>query len=96
MTTSVLTDARAVAAYGGRWFSPNPSKAWGEKFFLLYTPYWILGMALLMQSGAGAGWGDAALNLAMLVLFAPLVLVPALSATSRASAAAGGRLTGSR
>ncbi|KAI4343631.1 hypothetical protein L6164_010959 [Bauhinia variegata] len=23
------------------WFSPNPSKRWGELFFLLYTPFWL-------------------------------------------------------
>ena len=44
----------------GYWFSKNPSKAWGEKFFLLYTPYWMLGMGLLMRSGAGARWSDLA------------------------------------
>jgi cycloeucalenol cycloisomerase len=60
------------------WFSNNPSKAWGEKFFLLYTPYWIAGMALLMLSGAGGRWGDGPLNLAMLILAAPAVVVPAL------------------
>jgi cycloeucalenol cycloisomerase len=67
----------AVAAES-RWFSRNPSKAWGEKFFLLYTPFWILCMALLMASGAGARWGDVALNLAILAVFAPIVAVPAL------------------
>jgi cycloeucalenol cycloisomerase len=71
-------EADRPIAPGGRWFSRNPSKAWGEKFFLLYTPWWMLGMATLMQSGVGARWGDVALNLAMLVLLAPLVAVPAL------------------
>jgi cycloeucalenol cycloisomerase len=60
------------------WLSRNPSKAWGERFFLLYTPWWMAGMAALMLSGAGARWGDLALNLAMLVILAPLVVVPAL------------------
>uniref|UniRef100_A0A5B6YYW2 Putative cycloeucalenol cycloisomerase n=2 Tax=Davidia involucrata TaxID=16924 RepID=A0A5B6YYW2_DAVIN len=23
------------------WFAPNPSKRWGELFFLLYTPFWL-------------------------------------------------------
>lgn len=23
------------------WFSQNPSKRWGELFFLLYTPFWL-------------------------------------------------------
>ncbi len=64
--------AAVQVATGGYWFSRNPSKAWAEKFFLLYSLYWMLGMGVLMRSGAGARWGDLALNLAMLVLFAPL------------------------
>ncbi|PON77334.1 Cycloeucalenol cycloisomerase [Parasponia andersonii] len=23
------------------WFAPNPSKSWGELFFLFYTPFWL-------------------------------------------------------
>jgi len=76
--------ARARVASGGRWFSENPSKAWGEKFFLLYTPYWMLGMGILMRTGAGGRWGDLALNLAMLALLAPLLVVPALVRDERA------------
>jgi cycloeucalenol cycloisomerase len=76
VTTHAL--AHAAVADRGYWFSRNPSKAWGEKFFLLYTPYWMLGMGLLMRSGAGGRWGDVAQNLAMLVIFAPLLAVPAL------------------
>lgn len=60
------------------WFSDNPSKAWAERFFLAYTPFWIAGMAVLMFSGAAARWGDGGLNLAMLAIAAPAVLVPAL------------------
>jgi len=70
--------AVTAAAVGPRWFSRNPSKAWGEKFFLAYTPIWIAGMGVLMMSGAGKRWGDLGLNLAMLVLLVPLVAVPAL------------------
>ena len=60
------------------WFSDNPSKAWGEKFFLAYTPLWMAGMAALMFSGAGGSWGDLGLNLAMLAIAAPALVVPAL------------------
>ena len=67
-----------MAARKGHWLSRNPSKAWGERFFLLYSPVWMLGMGILMQTGAGARWGDAALNLAMLAILLPLVAVPAL------------------
>src|SRR5688572_19872325 len=67
-----------VADAGGHWFSRNPSKAWGEKFFLYYSLFWMTGMGVLMQTGSGAKWGDAALNLAMLAILAPLFVVPAL------------------
>lgn len=70
----------------GRWFSANPDKAWAEKFFLLYTPYWIAGMAVLMLGGAGGRWGDLALNAAMLALWAPALLVPAWLGARRAGA----------
>jgi cycloeucalenol cycloisomerase len=76
MVTQVA--ARAHVAERGRWFSDNPSKAWGERFFLLYTPYWMLCMGILMRTGAGGRWGDLAINLAMLAIFAPLLAVPAL------------------
>jgi cycloeucalenol cycloisomerase len=67
-----VADARAI------WFSPNPSKAWGEKFSLAYTPFWIVCMGVLMQTGTGGRWGDFTLNLAMLAIFAPVLVVPAL------------------
>ena len=75
MTTAV---SRVAAAEGGHWFSRNPSKAWGEKFFLAYSPFWMLGMGLLMKTGAGGRWGDLAQNAAILAIAAPAVLVPAL------------------
>ena len=54
MTTHAPALARTtVAAARGHWFSRNPSKAWAEKFFLLYTPVWMLGMGLQMRTGVG-------------------------------------------
>jgi cycloeucalenol cycloisomerase len=38
----------------------------------------MVGMGLLMQTGAGARWNDVALNLVILAIAAPAVLVPAL------------------
>ncbi|MCC6849001.1 MAG: hypothetical protein IT294_10915 [Deltaproteobacteria bacterium] len=73
-----LEPSIAAVAGGPRWFSPNPSKAWGEKFFLAYTPFWIATMGVLMATGAGKRWGDLGLNVAMVVIWAPLVAVPAL------------------
>jgi cycloeucalenol cycloisomerase len=61
----------------GYWFSRNPSKAWGEKFFLCYLPFFFL-----LNAGKQAfGWLDAgntwhvAQNILML---APLYIVPLL------------------
>jgi cycloeucalenol cycloisomerase len=78
--TASLTLEPSVAAVAGgpRWFSRNPSKAWGEKFFLAYSPVWMAAMGALMTTGSGKRWGDLGLNLAMLVILAPLVAVPAL------------------
>jgi hypothetical protein len=56
----------------------EPSKAWGEKFFLLYSPVWMTMMALVMGLGVTARvgeWGFMAIGVAVAL---PLVLVPAL------------------
>lgn len=61
-----------------RWFSENPSKSWGEKFFLAYSPVWMTVMALVMALGITdrvGQWGFLAIGLAVAL---PLVLVPAL------------------
>jgi len=61
-----------------RWFSENPSKAWGEKFFLAYSPIWMALMGAVMGSGLSerlGEWGFLAVGIAVA---APLVVVPAL------------------
>jgi cycloeucalenol cycloisomerase len=61
-----------------RWFSENPSKSWGEKFFLAYSPIWMTIMGLIMALGIqdrAGEWGFLAIGL---VVALPLVLVPAL------------------
>lgn len=66
------------AAPAPRWFSPNPSKAWGERFFLLYSPVWMAGMGLVMALGVPARigeWGFLGIGSAVAL---PLVLIPAL------------------
>jgi hypothetical protein len=55
-----------------RWFSENPSKAWGEKFFLLYSPVWMTMMALVMGLGVTARigeWGFMAIGVAVALPF---------------------------
>jgi cycloeucalenol cycloisomerase len=61
-----------------RWFSANPSKAWGEKFFLAYSLIWMTMIGLVMGLGITdrvGEWGFLTIGLA--VAF-PLVIVPAL------------------
>jgi cycloeucalenol cycloisomerase len=59
-----------------RWFSENPDKAWGEKFFLVYTPIWILQTAIGVVLGFGRTLGDAGLLVHACAIALPLVLVP--------------------
>jgi cycloeucalenol cycloisomerase len=74
VTLAAVADVRA----GGRWFSQNPSKAWGEKFFLAYTPVWILAFGLFQRSGLSERLGDLGNLLLTAAIAAPLVLVPLL------------------
>lgn len=66
-----------TASRWGYWFSRNPDKAWGEKFFLAYIPYFF-GLNGAKQA---MGWMNVntfwhvVQNLALLL---PLLLIPAL------------------
>jgi cycloeucalenol cycloisomerase len=61
-----------------RWFSENPSKNWGEKFFLVYSPIWIAIMGLVMVLGIHDRLGEIGFLILGVVVALPLVLVPAL------------------
>lgn len=63
-----------------RWFSPNPDKAWVEKFFLIYSPVWMASMAMMMFTRWDKTWGDSALLLHGFLTALPVLLVPALLA----------------
>jgi cycloeucalenol cycloisomerase len=76
--------ASPARASRGRWLSSNPSKAWGERFFLLYTPVWMTGMGLMMKTGVAGSWGDAAQIAAQLALWLPLLGLPLLLHDERA------------
>jgi cycloeucalenol cycloisomerase len=60
------------------WFSDNPDRAWTEKFFLLYSPIWMLFMAIMMVTGWDKSFSDSALLLHSLLVATPLLLIPAL------------------
>ena len=62
---------------GGYWFSKNPSKAWAEKFFLYYLPFFFAinaGKQVFGWMNVGTFW-HIVQNVLML---APLYLVPML------------------
>lgn len=63
-----------------RWFSPNPDKAWVEKFFLIYSPVWMASMAMMMFTRWDKTWDDTALLLHGFLTALPVLLVPALLA----------------
>ncbi|MEM7136499.1 MAG: hypothetical protein AAF500_07970 [Myxococcota bacterium] len=77
MSDARPSDARAVERVP-RWFSENESKAWGEKFFLAYSPMWMIAIGLVMAFGLThivGDWGFLAIGL---FVAAPLVVVPLL------------------
>ena len=55
--------AHQQSTHSNRWFSENPDKAWAERFFLIYSPIWMLSMAVMMLTGWDKSWGDTALLL---------------------------------
>ena len=61
-----------------RWFSANPDRAWGEKFFLAYSPIWMILMAIMMPTGWVQSFGDTALLLHGVLVAAPIFVVPLL------------------
>lgn len=60
------------------WFSPNPDRAWAEKFFLCYSPIWMALMALMMLTGWVNTFSNTALLLHASLVALPLILLPAL------------------
>ena len=61
-----------------RWFSENPSKAWGEKLFLAYSPIWMAVMGLVMGLGVTERVGECGFLAIGVAVALPLVAVPAL------------------
>ncbi len=59
-------------------FSPNPDKAWVEKFFLIYSPIWMALMALMMFTGWVKTFNDAQLLIHSLIVMLPIFVVPCL------------------
>ena len=81
------SSARAASAQLSPWLSPNPAKAWTERFFLLYSPVWITWCLCILVPfklyDRLDEWGYLAIGLAAAL---PCVLVPALVTESAADA----------
>jgi cycloeucalenol cycloisomerase len=59
-----------------RWFSANLNKAWTEKFFLIYSPIWMIQMGVMMVTGWAGTFGDKALLAQAIIMTLPLYIVP--------------------
>jgi len=64
------------SSHSNRWLSENPDKAWAERFFLIYSPIWMISMAVMMLTGWDKSWGDTALLLHGASIALPLLIVP--------------------
>lgn len=80
-----VTAAPDAEAGAPRWFSPNPGKAWAEKFFLVYSPLWMAQMGAVMALDLDSGWGDPGYLVQALLVAGPLLVVPALLSSERAA-----------
>lgn len=59
-----------------RWFSDNPDRAWGEKFFLFYSPVWMLSMGLMMLTGWDKSFSNGQLLVHAATIVAPMLVLP--------------------
>ena len=71
-----MIDTKTNSTATPRWFSKNPSKAWGEKFFLIYSPIWMAMMGLTMVTGWVKIWGDVGFMFQACVVALPFFLYP--------------------
>ncbi|THU50554.1 hypothetical protein C4D60_Mb06t21470 [Musa balbisiana] len=61
------------------WFASNPSKRWGEAFFLLYTPFWLtLCLGIIVPYKLYEKFTELEYLILGLVSAAPAFLIPLL------------------
>lgn len=61
------------------WFAPNPSKRWGELFFLLYTPFWLsLSLGIVVPYKLYENFTELEYLLLGLISAVPAFLIPML------------------
>lgn len=59
-------------------FADNPGKAWAEKFFLIYSPLWMIIMGLVMLMGMHRTLGDIGFIMLGLIVSGPFFIIPAM------------------
>ena len=59
-----------------RWFAERPNKKWGEQFFLIYSPFWILFVAIIVASGAFERFKHLEYMTVCVLMALPCILVP--------------------
>ncbi len=78
MATEAVAELPIADETWARWLSANPDKAWGERFFLLYSPIWMVAFGLYQRTRVGDRLGDLGNLLVTLAIFLPVWVVPAL------------------
>lgn len=73
-----MGEIKVETGSAARWFSENDSKAWAEKFFLVYSPVWMAVMGLTMVMGWVKVWGDVGFMLQACVVALPFFIYPLL------------------
>ncbi|MCL7038468.1 hypothetical protein MKW94_009950 [Papaver nudicaule] len=70
---------RLPSSSSGLWFSINPSKRWGEMFFLLYTPFWLtlgIGIGIVIPFKLNEDFDELGYMLLSSALAIPSILIP--------------------
>ena len=78
MATHAVAGVPVADEAGVRWLSANPDKAWGERFFLAYSPIWMIAFGVYQRTRVGDRLGDLGNLLVTLAIFAPAWVVPAM------------------
>ncbi|KAF3331163.1 Cycloeucalenol cycloisomerase [Carex littledalei] len=72
-----MRKSAANAKSDNRWLASNPSKRWGEAFFLLYTPFWLtLCLGIVVPFKLYENFKELEYLLVGLVSAVPAVLIP--------------------
>lgn len=75
------TGVAACSSSSSLWLAPNPSKRWGELFFLLYTPFWLtLCLGIIVPYKLYESFTELEYLLLGLVSAVPSFLIPMLFA----------------